>query len=135
MPYPEITMSEETIHNPDNPRHFMRAKPASRTVRVHRNGRVIAESRNALRVTEMSKDVLDPIFYLPADDVRVDLTRIEGKTSHCPLKGDAVYYALDGEAPIAWSYVEPFDFSRVIKGRIAFYPDQVIIEEIGKDAR
>lgn len=132
MPYPEVTMSSDTIHNPKEPRHLMRAKIVPRTVRVRRGGKVIAESSNALRVTELAKDMFDPVFYFPKEDVLAPLSLIEGKTSYCPLKGDASYFSIDdsGEA-IAWAYEAAFDFAGVINGRIAFYPDQVAIEEVG----
>lgn len=134
MSYPDITMATQTIHNPGDPRHFMRVKPVPRLVRVHRAGALLAESRNAMRVTELGKDMYDPVIYLPMGDVQADLSLIDGKTSHCPLKGDAVYYALPGQDPIAWSYDAPFDFSMVIKGLIGFYPDEVTVEEVGAQA-
>lgn len=132
MAYPEITMATQTIHNPGNPRHFMRAKPVARTVRVMRHGVLLAETVNALRVTELAKDMLDPVFYLPRDDVKVPLEPVPGKTTHCPLKGDASYFTIDG-AEIVWSYDAPLDFCDVLKGRIAFYPDEVTIIEIGEN--
>ena len=135
MSHPEVTMATETIHNPAEPRHFMRAKPVSRIVRVRRGGALIAESSSALRITEMAKDMLDPVLYLPKEDVIAPLSPIEGKSSHCPLKGDASYFSVDATgAPIAWTYQAAFDFAKVINGRVAFYPDEVSIEEVGSAA-
>ncbi|MEM1150409.1 MAG: DUF427 domain-containing protein [Pseudomonadota bacterium] len=134
MAYPEITLSTATIHNPKNPRHFMRAKPVSRTVRVMRNGEVIAETTKALRVTELGKDMLDPVFYLPRSDVRTTLVPVTGKTTHCPLKGDASYFTVAGDE-IAWSYEAPLEFSLVLQNLIAFYPDAVTTVEIGENDR
>ncbi|MEL6977333.1 MAG: DUF427 domain-containing protein [Pseudomonadota bacterium] len=130
MAHPTITKATETIHNPNEPRHFMRAKPVPRLVRITRGDVVLAESRNALRVTEVAGDILDPVFYLPPADVRAALDAVPGKTTHCPLKGDASYLALDGET-IAWRYDRPLDFADVIAGHIAFYGDEVAITEIG----
>ncbi|MBV6658413.1 MAG: DUF427 domain-containing protein [Devosiaceae bacterium] len=132
MAYPEITMATTTIHNPKNPRHFMRAKPVTRTVRVMMGGQVIAETNRATRVTELGKDMLDPIFYIPRDDVTAPLTPVEGKTTHCPLKGDASYFTVEGQE-IAWSYDAPLDFCDVLKGLIAFYPDRVTTIEVGEN--
>ncbi len=93
------------------------------------------ETRQAMRVTEIGRDMYDPVIYLPAGDVQAGLRLIEGKASHCPLKGDAIYYAVgEGDEPIAWSYNAPFDFSMVIKGLIGFYPDEVTVEEVGASA-
>jgi uncharacterized protein (DUF427 family) len=134
MAHPEITRATETIHNPADARHFMRVKPVPRTVRVRRGGEVIAESRAAMRVTEVAKDVLDPVFYLPPGDISAELKPVEGRQTHCPLKGDASYFSLADGKPIAWSYAAAFDFADVITGLIAFYPDEVAVEEIGPDA-
>jgi len=60
------------------------------------------------------------------------LIPIEAKSTHCPLKGDASYFSVDGSgAPIAWSYEVAFDLAKVINGRVAFYPDKVTVEEVG----
>lgn len=135
MPHPDITMATETIHNPKEPRHFMRVKPVTRKIRVYRAGTLIAESDRALRVTEIAKDVIDPVIYLPKADVMAPLALVGGKTTHCPLKGDAHYYTVDGTgAAIAWSYEAAFDFADVLNGLIAFYPDETTIEETGPNA-
>ncbi|GAB2902957.1 DUF427 domain-containing protein [Microbulbifer echini] len=132
MAHPEITMSDDTIHNPKEPRHFMRAKIVPRTVRVRHGGKVIAESNNVLRVTELEKDILDPVFYFPKEDIFIPLFPLDGKTSHCPLKGDASYFAVDDKGEtIAWAYEAAFELAKVINGRIAFFPDHVVIEEVG----
>ncbi|MEM8812420.1 MAG: DUF427 domain-containing protein [Pseudomonadota bacterium] len=130
----EITLSSETIHNPSEPRHFMRLRPVKRLVRVLLGDRVLVESRNAVRLIEVGKDVYEPVLYFPADDVTARLAQAEGST-HCPLKGDAVYFdlAADGDhearSKIAWSYPEPFDFAPDLAGLIAFYTNDLTIEE------
>ena len=135
MSYPEITLSTQTIHNPGEPRHFMRVKPVTRTIRIYRKGVLIAETDRAMRVTEIAKDVIDPVIYLPKIDVIAPLNLVAGKTSHCPLKGDAHYYTVDdSDAAIVWSYQAAFDFADVLNGLVAFYPDEVRIEEIGPNA-
>ena len=129
-----ITLSTETIHRPDEPRHFMRLRPTGRRIRVLREGSVLADSGDALRVIEVGRDVYDPKIYFPEGHVAARLKRNQ-KSTHCPLKGDAVYYDLVDEqdemlcAEIAWAYPEPFDFATGLEGRIAFYPDKVTIEE------
>ena len=137
MSHPEVTMVETAIHNPAEPRHFMRLKPVPRRVRILRDGEVLAESENALRVIEVGRDLYDPALYLPEVDVRAHLART-ARATHCPLKGDAAYFGLvDGDgnaiqAEIAWSYPEPFGFAAELAGRVAFYADHVTIEESPK---
>ncbi len=131
MPYPEITKATETIHNPADPRHFMRVKLVNRNVKVFRDGRLLADTRNAYRVTEIAGDVLDPVFYIPRNDVEAEMLQVAGKTTHCPLKGDATYFE-DGQEIIAWAYDKSLDFANVLNGLVAFYADKVEIREIGE---
>lgn len=126
-------MTRLTIHNPDNEAHFMRVKPVKATVRVRRGDRVLAETGSALRVIENGKDLYDPVFYIPEGDVKAALDPVEGKSTHCPLKGDASYFALDGEE-IAWTYDRPFEWSEQLRGHLAFWPGKVVFEEIGENA-
>ena len=133
MTRPTVTKATLTIHNPDDPRHFMRAKPVSRFIRITRGDVVLAESRAALRVTEVAGDVLDPVLYVPPEDVVANLDVVADKATHCPLKGDASYLALNG-VTIAWRYEAPLEFASVIAGRIAFYSDEVAVAEIGPGA-
>lgn len=134
MPYPDITLVTETIHNPNEPRHYMRFKPVNRRVRVTRRGQTLAETSHAMRMTEVGRDVYDPIVYFPIADISPSLKPVPGKSTHCPLKGDAHYFALDDDA-IAWTYDEPLEFASALKGYVAFYPDEVIVEESGRNSQ
>lgn len=130
----DLTLARDTIHNPGEVRHFMKLKPVNRRVRVLRDGIVLADTKQAVRLLELGRDFYDPVFYIPTDDVTAKLVRTS-RSSHCPLKGDAAYFDLvDGrgellQPEIAWSYLEPFDFAPALKGLLAFYGDQVTIEE------
>lgn len=128
-------MVAKAIRNPAEPRHFMRIKPVERRIVVWMEGEMLAETTGAVRVLEVGKDLYDPVLYLPAGDVTPRLRRNEDASSHCPLKGDAVYFdLLDAEGAvqvpkIAWSYAEPFDFAAELAGRVAFYARHVTIED------
>ena len=135
MPYPEITRATATIHNPSDPRHFMRLKPVARQVTVMLDGKTLAQTRRGIRLVEVSNDVYDPVIYIPRADIVSPLQRVPGRTSHCPLKGDASYYAVEGWMPsddkdyLAWSYDAPFDFARELAGLIAFNSAWVSVTE------
>ena len=135
------TLSKETVtlvkgaaHNPAEPRHFMRIKPVTRRVRVLRDGAVLAESTSAMRLLEVGKDLYDPVIYFPRQDVS-DALKKNTHSTHCPLKGDAAYFDLQGDdgavlaERIAWSYEAPFDFASDLAGLVAFYGDAVTVEE------
>ena len=122
-----VTLATDTIHNPNEPRHFMAIKPVERRVRIFRGETLLADTTQAVRVIEVGRGVYDPNFYVPTEDVAVALEQTD-KSSHCPLKGDASYFALDGEE-IAWAYDKPFDFAQGLAGRRAFWASKVRIEE------
>ena len=120
MPYPDITRATQTIHNPADPRHFMRLKPVARQITIRLGDTLIARTNRALRLVEVSNDIYDPV---------------PDRTTHCPLKGDAVYFSVDGWQPadssdyLAWSYATTFDFARELRGLVAFNPAHVSITE------
>jgi len=130
----QVTLSRETIHNADEPRHYMRIKPVKGEVRVRFAGKLLAASRRALRVLEAGRDIYDPVFYLPAADVRADLSPTDKRT-FCPLKGRAGYFDLISEqgeveaSEIAWSYWETLDCAEQLKDLIAFDAARVAFEE------
>lgn len=134
MPHPSVTMATETVHNPAEPRHFMRVKPANSHIRILHAGMVLAETDRALYVTEVGRDMYETALYIPRDAISSSLLPVPDKTTHCPLKGDAAYFSLAGESPIAWSYTAPFAFADAIKGYVSFYRDRVTIEERGANA-
>ena len=129
-----VTLSVETIHNPDEPRHYMRIKPVRALARILFQGEVLAESRRALRVLEVGRDIYDPVLYFPPDDVPAKLARV-AKRTFCPIKGHASYFdylSEDGRtlaSELAWSYSETLDFSADLKDLIAFDASRVAIEE------
>lgn len=134
MPNAEITLSEHTIHNPAEPRHFMRLRPVGGRARALRDGVVLADSVEAMHLLEAGKDLYAPLVYFPEAAVTAPLRRND-KSTHCPLKGDAAYFdLLDGAGKVAvenvaWTYSEPFDFAEGLKGLFAFYPQHVTMEE------
>lgn len=122
-------MVEGAIRNPGNPNHFMVAQPIDRRVRLYKNGTLVADSSRALRVIEIGKSVYEPRLYIPRDDVVPDLVETD-KITHCPLKGDASYYTIDG-TEMAWGYTT-LDFAKVLDGHVSFWTDDLrIVEDDG----
>lgn len=126
-------MIDTTIRNPGNDAHSARIKPVGRLVRVRRGDALLAQSERAVRVMETGRDIYDPVIYLPQADLQAVLTPVEGKSTHCPLKGDAAYFTHSG-TEIAWTYDRPLDGAPMLKGLVAFDPEKVAVEEIGADA-
>ena len=127
----DVTLVKNAIHNPNEPRHFMRVVPAGveRTAMV--GDTVLARSTDALVVKEVGGDLYDHVTYFPRADVAMDsLTRTD-KSTHCPLKGDTEYFDLvvDGDriADGAWSYVETIEVAGVLRDLVAFDATKVTI--------
>ncbi|MGO1120634.1 DUF427 domain-containing protein [Rhodovibrionaceae bacterium A322] len=123
-----VTLANDTIHNPSDARHFMALTPISAEVRVYLEDQLLARSQKAVRLVEVGRAVYPPVIYLPAEDLTVDLETLD-KSTHCPLKGDASYFAVSG-TEIAWGYDQPFDFAEDLTGLRAFWPNKVRFEEV-----
>lgn len=108
------------IPGPDHP---IRIAPHPARVTVTAGGRRIADSDQALTLTEAR---YPPVLYLPRADVDMDLLVATATRTHCPYKGEAHYFALPGLGrDIGWSYPEPYPATAAIAGHVAFYPDRV----------
>ena len=118
---------EGAIVNPSNPRHFIVLKAIDRRIRIFTGDTLIADTPDAVRLIEVGKTIYDPLVYVPTADLCQNLSRLE-KTTTCPLKGEAAYFALEGEE-IGWTYPEPYDFAGALKGYQAFWPHKVRIVE------
>jgi len=128
----DVTLVRDAIHNPADPRHFMRVTPATGRRTATADGQVIADSAAALVCKEVGLDIYDPVVYFPRADVDAGaLVGIE-KTTHCPLKGDTEYFdvVVHGERRegAAWSYVELVT-DNPLQGLIAFDPAQVSVSD------
>ena len=132
MPGPnDVTLVKNAIHNPNEPRHFMRITPAPGTPAASVGGTSIAESDAAVVVKEVGLDIYDAVVYFPRADVSMDHLVSIDKTTHCPLKGDTGYFDVvvgDQRLPeSAWSYVGEMIAGEELQGRIAFDTTKVAV--------
>ncbi|MDJ0826908.1 MAG: DUF427 domain-containing protein [Rhodobacter sp.] len=106
-----------------------RTAPGTWVVRA--GGAVLGETANAIELTEGR---YAPVIYFPRDDIAMAFLDRTDKTTHCPHKGDATYYTIEAKSgPIenaAWSYESPKDGVEAIAGHLAFYTDQVTVEQL-----
>ena len=94
---------------------------------------MLADSVRSLRVLETASP---PTFYLPAEDVRLDLLVRAAGQSECEWKGTASYWLLarseESDRKIAWSYGAPLaGFERLVD-YVAFYPGRVACRLAGE---
>jgi uncharacterized protein (DUF427 family) len=99
-----------------------RVEPVPERVRVVVDGAVIADSTRAQRVLETAGA---PVYYVPRDDVRMDLLVPSDRTSRCEWKGSASYWSSAGQRDVAWSYEQPLPGFESIAGHLAFYASRV----------
>ncbi|MEU8276586.1 DUF427 domain-containing protein [Microbispora bryophytorum] len=117
--------------------HDIEVTPVSDQVVVRVKDVVVATSSRPVLLTETR---CPPRYYLPPADVKMDLLRSSTTTSHCPFKGDAVYWSVrtgDGVAEdVVWSYPEPFPRVEEIAGLLAFWAEKpgVTLEVTGQTA-
>lgn len=120
--------------HPRDPYHRGDVARSDRHVVVRVGGEIVADSHRPTLLFETS---LPPRYYLPEDDVRMELlVRSETQTS-CPYKGTTSrYYGVEvaGERleDAAWVYDEVHAEARGIEGLIAFYNEKVDLEVDGE---
>ena len=115
----------------DHPEHTISIAPAGRRLKVMAGHAQVADSRDALVLKEAD---YPPVYYFPRKDISETLLAKRARTSWCPFKGEASYYAIGKEPEhedVAWSYEDPFEEVAEIRGCLAFYTDRKAIQIIG----
>ncbi|WP_399889330.1 DUF427 domain-containing protein [Streptomyces sp. BBFR51] len=102
--------------------HRITVEPSDRHVRVVRGEQVLAESDKALVLRETG---LPERYYIPPQDVRLDLLTASETRTHCPFKGDASYWSLPDAADLVWAYPDPKPEVAEIKDHLCFYDVEV----------
>jgi uncharacterized protein (DUF427 family) len=119
--------------SPDPP--HITVRPAANRWRARFEGHVIADSGDALVLQEGGHK---PVVYFPREDVSMEYLSRTDRRTHCPHKGYACYYTLLMDGHFAdnavWTYEEPLPQVELIRGRLAFYPDQVELYEVSETA-
>ena len=124
----EISMSKSPGHQ-KWPEHRVLEHPVGERVTVELDGKLVADSRNVIRVEE---DGSPARYYFPRGDVRMERFERTATTSQCPFKGVAHYFSVASDSGSAggkledavWTYEEPFDEHQALKDRLAFYDDK-----------
>ncbi|GAA3891175.1 DUF427 domain-containing protein [Streptomyces lannensis] len=91
-------------------------------MRAVHGGQVLAESDRALVLHETG---CPPRYYIPAEDVRLDLLTPSETHTVCPFKGTASYWSLPDAADLVWAYPDPKSDVARIKDHLCFYEVEV----------
>ena len=127
---------DEVFVHARDPYHRIDVLGSSREVRVVVGGQTVALTRRAQFLFETGLPVR---YYVPREDVRMDLLQPSPMKTACAYKGPTSWYwqaqAADGSVQdIAWCYENPAPEVGAIAGRIAFFNERVdAIEVDGKE--
>ncbi|HEV7173755.1 DUF427 domain-containing protein [Pedococcus sp.] len=114
---------EPVMGHPHDPFKRIDVLRSDRHVVVTLDGTVLAESR---RATALYETLLPVRWYLPREDVRLDLLRPSSTRSVCAYKGVASYLSAEGEAgaDIAWYYPDPLHDAEEVRDLVAFWSER-----------
>ncbi|WP_330337673.1 DUF427 domain-containing protein [Streptomyces sp. NBC_00557] len=98
--------------------HTITVDESERHVRVVRGGQVLAETDRPLVLRETG---CPDRYYIPAEDVRLDLLTPSETHTVCPFKGTASYWSLPDAPDLVWAYPDPKPGVAQIKDHFCFY--------------
>ena len=100
--------------------------PGSRHIRVVLGGVTIAETRRPQLLLETG---LPTRYYVPEQDIRMDLLEPTETTTRCPYKGQASYWSARFDdrvfKDIVWSYRDPLPACSPIEKLLCFFNERV----------
>ncbi len=113
---------ERNVGHPRDPFHRIEVVHSSRSVRVERDGQLLAASSRPYLLLEAPLPVR---YYLPFEDVSEGVLHGSSTRTLCAYKGQATYWSLENEDDIAWSYPAPLREAAEVTDRIAFFNERV----------
>ncbi|GAA4306980.1 uncharacterized protein (DUF427 family) [Actinomadura luteofluorescens] len=120
------SLGDEVNFTIDGPAHRLFMHDFPRRVRARFAGETVLDTERGRLLHETG---LLPVLYVPEEDVRTDLLEKTVHSTHCPFKGDAVYWTVragDRAAENAvWGYPEPKPEAAWLRGHMAFYWDRM----------
>lgn len=98
------------------------AQATGARIRIEHRGRIVADTRAAIRTLETSHP---PSYYIPRGDIAPDVLRRAAGSSFCEWKGAATYWDVvigDIVLPrVGWSYATPTPPFAPLRDHVAFY--------------
>ena len=117
---------EEVFVHARDPYKRVDTLPGSRHVRIERDGVLLAETRRPVLVFETG---IATRFYIPREDVAMNVLRESETVSQCPYKGRASYLSAQIGSELvrdlAWTYTFPVPEAPRLEQLIAFFDERV----------
>lgn len=117
-PFEWLEEDEPVMAHPHDPFKRIDVLRSSRHVRVEVGGTTVAESTRPTMLIETSLPVR---WYLPRDDVRMDLLTPSETHTVCAYKGVASYLSAPGAPDVAWFYPDPLHDALPVKDLVSFW--------------
>jgi uncharacterized protein (DUF427 family) len=119
---------DEVFEHPRDPYHRVDVLNSSRQVRVVVERETVAETTTSRLLFETG---LPTRYYIPKQDVRMDLLRPSERSSRCPYKGEASYWSVEVGGTtvkdLVWSYREPIPECPKIENLLCFFNERADI--------
>ena len=119
---------DEVFVHPRDPYTRVDVLNSSRHVRVEVEGETIAETHRPRLLFETG---LPTRYYIPKDDIRMDLMKPTATKTRCPYKGEASYWSVEAGGKVledlAWSYPQPIPECPKIENLVSFFNEKVDI--------
>jgi uncharacterized protein (DUF427 family) len=116
---------EEIFVHPRDPYKRVDVMPSKRHIQILIDGQTIADTRRPRLLFETNHPVR---YYIPQEDVRMDLLLPSATQSRCPYKGPASYWSVKiGDRifdDMIWGYMEPIPECPKIKGLLCFFHER-----------
>ncbi|HEX2645727.1 MAG TPA: DUF427 domain-containing protein [Candidatus Dormibacteraeota bacterium] len=117
---------QEVFVHPRDPYTRIDTVNSSKHVEIKVDGVTLADTRRPVLLYETG---LPTRYYIPKQDVRMDLLEPTETHTRCPYKGVASYWSLRlGDKlvkDVVWSYPTPIQECTRIENMLSFYPDKV----------
>ncbi len=117
---------EPVVSHPHDPFTRIDVRRSARHVRIELDGHVLADSR---RPSLLFETYLPVRYYLPRDDVDMNLLRPTDTSTTCSYKGTASYWSLElpekAVDDVAWSYPRPLSDAAEVVDMLCFFNERV----------
>lgn len=125
-PFRWLEEDEVVIGHPHDPFKRIDTLRSDREVTVRIAGVAVASSSRPTMLVETGLPVR---WYLPREDVRMDLLTPSDTRTVCAYKGVASYLSLEGAPDVAWFYPDPLHDALPVKDLVCFWrPAQVHVD-------